>query len=68
MYPCSENKGAGQLCYCTADLRLYFRIGKNLVFSWHGSYDVALTLDMFRYKIVSLYSMWVVIPSNDMKK
>ena len=33
-YPCSENKGAGQLCsYCTADLRLCFRIGKNLVFS-----------------------------------
>ena len=33
-YPCSENKGADQLCsYCTADLRLYFRIGKNVVFS-----------------------------------
>ena len=26
-YPCSENKGADQLCsYCTADLRLWFRI------------------------------------------
>ena len=25
-YPCSENKGADQLCsYCTADLRLCFR-------------------------------------------
>ena len=34
-YPSSENKGADQLCsYCTADLRLCFRIGKNLgVFS-----------------------------------
>ena len=33
-YPCSENKGADQLCsYCTADLRLCFRIGKNPVFS-----------------------------------
>ena len=29
-YPCSENKGADHLCsYCTADLRLCFRIGKN---------------------------------------
>ena len=34
-YPCSENKGADQLCsYCTADLRLCcFRIGKNPVSS-----------------------------------
>ena len=30
-YPCSENKGADQLCsYCTADLRLCFRIGKTI--------------------------------------
>ena len=30
-YPCSKNKGADQLCsYCTADLRLCFRIGKSL--------------------------------------
>ena len=28
-YPSGENKGADQLCsYCTADLRLCFRIGK----------------------------------------
>ena len=28
-YPYSENKSADQLCsYCTADLRLCFRIGK----------------------------------------
>ena len=33
-YPCSENKGADQLCSnCTADLLLCFCIGKNLVFS-----------------------------------
>ena len=33
-YPCSENKGADQLCgYCEADLRLCFRICKMLVFS-----------------------------------
>ena len=32
--PCSENKGADQLrSYCEADLRLCFRICKNLVFS-----------------------------------
>ena len=33
-YPCSENKGADQLRgYREADLRLCFRIYKNLVFS-----------------------------------
>ena len=33
-YPCSENKGADQLRgYREADLRLYFRICKMLVFS-----------------------------------
>ena len=33
-YPSSENKGADQLCsYCTADLRLCFRICENPVFS-----------------------------------
>ena len=33
-YPCSENKGADQLCsYCTADLLLCFRLVKHLVFS-----------------------------------
>ena len=33
-YPCSENKGADQLRgYCTADLRLCFRICKKQVFS-----------------------------------
>ena len=36
---CSENKGADQLCsYCTADLRLYFRLSILLVFSCRGSY------------------------------
>ena len=34
----SENKGTDQLCsYCTADLRLYFRVGKNLVLSCYNS-------------------------------
>ena len=38
----SENKGADQLCsYCTADLRLCFRLGNNPVFSRCGSYDIA---------------------------
>ena len=36
-YPCSENKGADQLCsHCTADLRLCFRVCSLLVF-WCGS-------------------------------
>ena len=38
-YPCSENKGADQLCsYCTADLRLYFRIG-NVRFSHDAAHN-----------------------------
>ena len=37
-YPCSENKGADQLCsYCTADLWLCFHLCKSLVFSCNGS-------------------------------
>ena len=37
-YPCSENKGADQLCsYCTVDLRLYFRLCRLLVFPCGGS-------------------------------
>ena len=37
-YPCSEIKGADQLCsYCTADLHLSFRICRLLVFSCSGS-------------------------------
>ena len=37
-YPCSKNKGADQLCsYCTADLRLCFRLCKLLIFSCSGS-------------------------------
>ena len=33
-YPSSENNGADQLCsYRTTDLRLYFHISKNPVFS-----------------------------------
>ena len=39
LYPCSENIGADQLCsYCTADLRLCFRLCRLLVFSCGGSY------------------------------
>ena len=41
-YPCSKNKGTtDQLCsYCTADLRLCFRISKLLVFLCSGSKHV----------------------------
>ena len=39
-YPCSENKDTDQLrSYREADLRLCFRICKNLVFSRRGSYE-----------------------------
>ena len=40
-YPCSENKGADQLCgYREADLRLCFRICKKPVFSRCGSFKM----------------------------
>ena len=46
-YPCSENKGADQLCsYCTADLRLCFRLCKLLVYSCGGSYVSDAVLNM----------------------
>ena len=38
-YPCSENKGADQLCsYCEADLPLCCRISRLLVFSCGSSF------------------------------
>ena len=63
-YPSSENKGADQLCsYCTADLHLRFRIGKNLVFSQCGYYlpvnfclkYIPQTADNVKYK-----PFWVI--------
>ena len=41
-YPYSENKGADQLRYLEADLRLCFCICKMLVFSQRGSYCLFL--------------------------
>ena len=49
-FPYSENKGADQLrSYCEADLRLCFRIGKNLVFSRCGSYDDPIIDELTKY-------------------
>ena len=40
-YPCSENKGAGQLCnYCTADLCLCFLICRLLAFPCSSSVKI----------------------------
>ena len=47
-YPCSENKGADQLCSsCTADLRLCFRICKNVGFLMTGLIYSCITMTMF---------------------
>ena len=44
-YPCSENKDADQLCsYCTADLRLCFRMSRFLVF-WCSGANALTTAD-----------------------
>ena len=51
-YPCSENKGADQLCsYCTADLRLSFHIGNNPVFLPRSSY----LLSAVSYLVLFIY-------------
>ena len=56
-YPSSENKGADQLCsYCTADLRLCFRLCRLLVFPCGGSYTFtyieAFQILLGRHKIL----------------
>ena len=51
-FQCSENKGADQLRgYREADLRLCFRICKNLVFSQRGSdvTEYGFTCSLFTY-------------------
>ena len=53
-YPSGGNKGADQLCsYCTADLRLCFRICKLLFFSCEGSYYLSISSKAF-IKILQL--------------
>ena len=53
--PSSENKGAGQFCsYCTADLRLCFRICKNLIFSLCGSFFLGTRSRMYRISYKTL--------------
>ena len=52
-HPSGENKGADQLCsYCTADLRLCFRICKLLVS--HAAAQIIIFLDPVVQSIVSL--------------
>ena len=46
--PCSENKGADQWrSYCTADLRLCFRIGNHPVFSLEAAHYNYYTTQSF---------------------
>ena len=71
---CSENKGADQLRgYREADLRLCFRICKNLVFSRRGSYIHVLLSHIVSYFYVITESLnmrncvshsWVINPSG----
>ena len=62
-YPCSENKGAGQLrSYCEADLRLCFRIGENPVFSLRGSREASQNFHMANEtKYILLYTCEIII-------
>ena len=58
-YLCSENKGAHQLRgYREADLRLCFRICKNLVFSRRGSYDIDCKIE-FQAPVQIAGTAWV---------
>ena len=55
-YPCSENKGADQLCsYCTADLRLCFRIGENPVFSLRGLNANRVVIQLVYVRMLRLF-------------
>ena len=46
-YPSSENKGADQLrSYCEADLCLWFRLFRLLVFPWGGSNDIMIIYEI----------------------
>ena len=53
-YQCSESKGADQLrSYCTADLRLCFRICKKPVFSQRGSFQSSWNSSTFAVMSIS---------------
>ena len=60
-YPCSENNGADQLCsYCTADLRLCFRIGKIRVS--HDAAQIRKTESAVSWRYLCYGSnVWVLI-------
>ena len=61
-YPCSENKGVGQLRdYREADLRFCFRICKKSVFSKRGSFKKK---QAFR-KVLIYISIYCLCKSND---
>ena len=69
-YPCSENKGADQLRgYREAVLRLCFRICKNSVFSWRGSFK--MTLPQRAWLVIRIRKGYyfsntsVIIPENN---
>ena len=60
-YLCSENKGADQLCsYCTADLRLCFRIGNNPIFSQCGSYVVGDEVNRWSILFEAVIWRWLI--------
>ena len=56
-YPSSENKGVDQLRgYREADLRLYIRICRLLVFPWGGSnYGFDISLSVYYLCLTSIY-------------
>ena len=73
-YPCSENKGADQLCsFCTADLRLCFRVGKIRVCHnvAHILYDEKKNMGSFKKRISffdvrgAIESQWVASKVNE---
>ena len=64
-YPCSENKGADQLCsYCEANLHLFFRIGKNHFLMTHAAQFRRITSLISKYliaihpKMIETTSYW----------
>ena len=62
-FPCCENKGADQLCsYCTADLRLCFRMYANCWFSHAQAHFICRTVRVWLKRDTGQY--WPSICHN----
>ena len=73
-HPCSENKGADQLCsYCEVDLHLRFLIGENPVSSRCGTFIILgqmLQLTLFKniYSFIKMLQIFIYTQQKKLRK